>query len=169
MKLLSWSAAAVIFAVALFQVQVGGQGVWPGDYVYCMITAWVIYSDGVSLSLGGTAIANDGYVDVDDIGFYNDHALLCHTDKTDCCRGSNTAGDWYFPDRTRVGSNTENINLRHTRYFFRNRDNSVVRLRRREAPTERGRFYCEVPNASDVNQTIYVNIGKLKCFRCITL
>ena len=160
MKLLHWSEATVILAVALFQVQVYGQGVWPGDYVYCMITACVIYSDGVSLSLRGAAIANDGYVDVDDIGLDNEHTLLCHTNKTDCCRGSNIEGDWYFPDRTRVRSYAENYGLGHTSYFFRNRHNSVVRLRRREAPTERGRFYCEVPNASGVNQTIYVNIGE---------
>ena len=25
-------------------------------------------------------------------------------------------------------------------------------------PPERGRFYCEVPDENDVNQTVYVNI-----------
>ena len=120
-----------------------------------------IPSDGVFLSLRGVAIANDGYVDVDDIGHGNDDALLCHTDKTDCCNGTmNAAGisNWYFPTGTRVegtgNSTTPPVN------FYRNRGPSVVRLRRIEAPTVRGRFYCQVPNAKDINQTIYVNIGE---------
>ena len=43
-------------------------------------------------------------MDVDDIG-ENDTALLCHTNKTDCCRGPldhNKAGEWYYPNGTEV-------------------------------------------------------------------
>lgn len=28
-------------------------------------------------------------------------------------------------------------------------------------PPERGQFYCKIPDANDVNQTVYVNICKL--------
>ena len=35
-----------------------------------------------------------------------------------------------------------------------------MRLYRQGSPTERGRFRCEIPNAINVNATLYVNIGK---------
>ena len=110
------------------------------------------FAEGVSLSLKGAAIAHDGYVDVDDIGDENENALLCHTNKTDCCRDNNAAiSNWFFPNGTRVGSRDYN--------FLRNRGPSVVRLLRVGTPIGRGRFYCVVPNANDLVQTIFVNIG----------
>ena len=120
---------------------------------------------GVSLSLKGADIANDGYVDVDDIGTGNDsNALLCHTDKTDCCKSPYMImGNWYFPNGTVVeglsaiiksGRNTNNS-------LARNRgSNSVVHLYSYGSPTDRGHFYCVVPNAAGDNQTIYVNLCK---------
>ena len=116
---------------------------------------------GVSLSLRGAAIANDSYIDVDDIGGGNEDALLCQTNKIDCCHGNNAAiSNWYFPSGFRVESIGYYIDMGHTSYFTRNRGNSVVRLLRSGAPTERGRFHCVVPNANDEMQTIYVNIGE---------
>ena len=141
-------------------------------YADCMsLQSWLYYSqtllfttaDGVRLSLRGTDIANDSYVHVLSVSDM-DNGLICHTDKTDCCGSPNRQGDWYFPDRTRVGSHTDN--MRRDNYFSRERGVSVVRLVRVEKlnddvpPPERGRFYCEVPNANGVNQTIYVNIGE---------
>ena len=115
---------------------------------------------GVSLSLKGAAIANDGYVDVDDIGDNDEDALLCHTDKTDCCQGNNAGiSNWYFPSGSRVEGTDFYTDMGHTSYFTRNRDPSVVRLVRVGAPTERGRFSCVVPNANDLVQTIFMNIG----------
>ena len=120
---------------------------------------------GVSLTLNGTSIAANSYVDVDDIG-EGDDALLCHTDRFNCCTSPNTAGQWYFPNRSIVKieglSPPENV-------FFRNRGQSVVRLNRRGNPSERGLFRCEVPtNIGDILQNIYVNIGMLmqQCLLC---
>ena len=119
-----------------------------------------VLSGGVRLSLKGAAIANNSFVDVDDIGDNNGNALLCHTDKIDCCPGNTAAGDWYFPNESRVKSIIDNMRLKLASYFSRSRGTSVVRLIRVGAPTERGRFYCQVPNASGVIQTISVNIGE---------
>ena len=117
--------------------------------------------DGVSLSLKGAAIANDGYVDVDDIGESDTDALLCHTNKPGCCgTHPNREGEWYSSNMSPVGTMASHIEAGHTSYFSRNRGDSVVRLLRVGTPIERGRFYCEVQDASGVNQTIYVNIGK---------
>ena len=156
MGLLHCYVAIVI--MAFFQLRVHTQG-RNGVTVACKTHQCHQIVVGVQLSLRGAAIANDGYVDVDNIGHGNEDALLCHTNKTACCGGNNLAGDWYFPNRTQVGSATENSNMGRTSYFFRNRGDSVVRLRRLGIPTERGRFYCQIPNANNDSQTIYVNIG----------
>ena len=80
-----------------------------------------------------------------------------------CCGGTipgNRAGEWHFPNMTSVGRMDSNTKAGRTSYFFRNRGNQAVRLVRVGAPSERGLFYCQVPNASNIVQTIYVNIGK---------
>ena len=133
--------------------------------------SYSIATEGVSLSLRGADIANDGYVNVDDIGFGDDsNALLCHTDKTDCCKSPYMVnGNWHFPNGTVVegfkaimqsGKGTSNI-------LARNRgNNGVVRLYRLGNPTDRGHFYCVVPNAAGDDQTIYVNLCKLIVVCC---
>lgn len=90
--------------------------------------------------------------------------LLCHTDKIDCCAsgqvpGEGTLGHWYFPNGTVVDSRSSNTDAGRADFFFRNRFQSVVRLLRVGNPLETGLFRCEVPDASNVNQTLYVNVG----------
>ena len=109
------------------------------------------------MSLRGTPIDDDGFVDAGNIGVNYD-ALLCHTNATDCCTpalspGGVAEGDWKFPNGTPVDSSTNNLNAGRTDFFFRNRGPSVVRLHRRSSPSERGRFSCELRG-----DTIYVNI-----------
>ena len=102
-------------------------------------------------------------MNVDDIDEGGD-ALLCHTNKTNCCEKPNTnrAGEWYFPNQTKVGIEgthpPENL-------FFRNRGSSIVRLNRRGNPLERGRFSCVVPDSNDFKQTIFVNIGIINNYK----
>ena len=114
---------------------------------------------GVTLSLNRASIANNSYVDVSDIG-EGDEALLCHTNKPDCCGARpNRAGEWYYPNiiqvRTKEPFHDE---------FYRNRGTQVVRLNRQQGTfTEilRGRFRCEVPDADNNTQSIYAYIGML--------
>ena len=82
-----------------------------------------------------------------DIGT-GDLALLCITDLQECCGNPwPRHGEWYFPNNERVlteGSNNAN--------FYRNRDDSVVRLNRRNNATMPVREYCcELPNAENDN------------------
>ena len=127
----------------------------------------------VSLSLKGADIANDGYVDVDDIGYDDDAtALLCHTNNIDCCRMSTSvSGNWHFPDKTVVESmsSIKQVNNAASDYFARNGGAGVVRLYRVGNPTDRGHFYCVVPNAAGVDQTIYVNLCKLAIIGSMTI
>ena len=89
----------------------------------------------------------------------NNTALLCCTNKEECCGPSNpgpVVGNWYFPSGMIVGSLSDNTGV--SSYFARNRGLRLVRLYRVGSPQERGRFHCEVPIADGSNQTIYVNI-----------
>ena len=97
-------------------------------------------------------IDNDGFVNAGDIGVNND-ALLCLTNATDCCSGSNRMGEWIFPNGTVVGSLTDNGDNVVNDFFARNRGQSVLRLNRYNNPSERGHFRCQL-----LGDTIYVNI-----------
>ena len=109
---------------------------------------------GVSLSLRGDTIANDSFVNIDDIG--NEDALLCVTDLHDCCHRSSRAGEWYFPNGTRVP--ISRYCYQRDDCFFRNRSTSTVCLNVVPTPLERGRCHCEVPNADGILQQIFVNM-----------
>jgi hypothetical protein len=109
----------------------------------------------VFLSLKGEFIANNSYVDVNDIG-EGDDALLCQTNKPDCCHEiGNRAGEWYFPNGSRVRLWVYGDD------FYRDRGAGVVRLNRRQVLkfTAGGHFRCEVPDANMNMQTIYAIIG----------
>jgi hypothetical protein len=102
----------------------------------------------------------------------HDQALLCVTDLEDCCDAPRTVhGDWYYPDGNRIAFDTQ---CGRSTTFRRNRGpnevingrqfyGSVRLFRRYSNPPERGRFRCELPSAADpnVNQILYVNIGKI--------
>lgn len=131
---------------------------------YChnvLVLFWNLYT-GLFLSLRGTPIDNDGFVDVDDIGTNHNHdALLCLTSNTYCCGPSDpgpTVGDWYFPSGARVESVSNNLNSGRTDFYFRNRGQSVVRLNRNNHPSEKGRFRCNLIDIDGDSLDIYVNI-----------
>ena len=128
-------------------------------YVYCVLLA----TSGVYLSLKGDYLANNSYVDVDDIG-EQESALICHTNKTDCCRSDPIrAGEWYFPNGSRVQDGHWNQQFSGVNeYFYRNRGEKIVRLNRYgNSPLERGHFYCELPDANEIDKTLHVNISEL--------
>ena len=110
------------------------------------------------LSLRGTPIDNDSFVDVDDIGNSDsplDNRLLCLTNETDCCGNADgsPSGGWNFPDGSVVGGVPSGGTV--VDVFTRNRGTSVVRLLRHGNPSERGRFRCDIRGAF-----IYTNICK---------
>ena len=79
----------------------------------------VIIGD-VWFSLNGVTYQNNSVVTLEDIG-ERDDALLCMTNLTACCRPSHTGenvfvlGNWFFPNGTRVPSNSMQWN------FYRDR------------------------------------------------
>ena len=79
-------------------------------------------------------------------------ALLCTTDLTGCCKHPPTAiGNWFFPNGTKVPHSNEPWD------FHTNRDEMVVRLNRRKDGVD-GIYRCDIPDSSNVNQTIYIGV-----------
>ena len=123
----------------------------------------------MTVDLNGVTLPSDSLVDLDDIpnlsidgGAYDVNALNCRTDLEECCNADlqslpASLGEWYYPNGTALVFDAQPGGTT----FRRNRDLMNVRLWRRATPTERGRFRCELPNAQNVNQTVYVNICEL--------
>ena len=110
---------------------------------------------GVYLSLSGTIIPNHGYVMISDIGFTDNTALLCITNRPATESGGNSGGDWFGPDGDKVGS----IGSTTVPGFGRNRGPMVVRLLRRNSGTpEEGIYHCVVEDADNIPQTVYVGL-----------
>ena len=112
----------------------------------------------VWFSLNGITYQNNSIVMMEDIG-EGDDALLCMTNQTACCippysgaRGENGSiiGNWFFPNGTRVPSSGD-------RDFYRTRGQMVVGLHRRRGGVE-GIYRCEIPDAMNVTQTLYIGV-----------
>ena len=99
-------------------------------------------------------VTKDGMTDTT-----SNNGLQCITDRRPCCQTPpNRHGEWLFPD----GSNVPGIFLNPTT-FYRNRgDDGTVNLNRVNSdvmmPT--GRFCCVLSDATGVDQTLCVNIGR---------
>ena len=104
------------------------------------------------MSLNGDIIPNHGYAVIGKIGFTDDTALLCHTNRPPPSGMMNSGGNWFAPDKTRVdGTDVPG--------FTRNRGSMVVRLKRKETETqEQGVFWCTVDDADSNNQTVYIGL-----------
>ena len=105
----------------------------------------------VYLSLDGTVIQNHGYVEISDIGYTDDSALLCHTNNPPPTPSGISGGDWFAPNGTRV-SGTD------VPGFARNRDPMVVRLKRASGTPPEGVYQCTIDDAASTPQMVYVGL-----------
>ena len=117
-----------------------------------MIRAYGIVAGGVWFSLNGTTYQNNSLVTLENIGGEDD-ALLCKTNRTACCQAENRSviGNWFFPNKTRVPSSGKMWD------FYRTRNQMVVRLNHRRGE-EDGIYHCEIHDARNVIQTIYIGV-----------
>ena len=109
-----------------------------------------VYTAGVYLSLGGTIIANNSHVDIDNIGTSDSgtDALLCHI------IGS-AKGDWYNSN----GSIVANVFIaNNTSSFVSDRDSTSVKLFRTNTLSMGGQFYC----MANGTPHYYINICELR-------
>ena len=139
-------------------------------YFQCCMSFFIpvlpLVPDGVGLYLDGNQLANNSLVNLEDIG-EGDCALICYTNSPSCCVLSR-AGEWYFPNRSRVKIKGEMED------FYRSREGMMVCLNRRNnamGPT--GIYCCDIPGSNgDMCVGVY-NLGdgkqilkvkqKLKC------
>ena len=93
---------------------------------------------------------------ISDIGSTDNTALLCHTNRPPAMESSNSGGNWFAPDGTRV-------NGMDVRGFKRNRGPMVVRLKTNSGSPDEGMYVCRIQNSSNNLQSIFVglyNVGK---------
>ena len=105
------------------------------------------------MKLGSVQYADGSTISIDDIGEGN-NALLCRTDRTDCCSGANRYGEFYYPNSTKVGIRKDGEAM------YRNRGVQLIRLNRRlngATPTT-GKYTCEIPDATGQLQSISINL-----------
>ena len=98
---------------------------------------------------------NNSIVAINDIG-EGDNALLCVTDKPDCCDiQDNKIGEFYYPNNNSAVPNGHSSN----NSLYRNRGPQVVRLNRRNNVfSPHGVYRCEIPDSTEEKQNIYINI-----------
>ena len=112
-------------------------------------------STDVYLSLNGEVISNHGYVEISDIGISDDDtALLCHTNKPPPDGGATSGGHWFAPHGDRVGIPGRD----DVPGFERTRGPMVVRLRRNSGTPDEGIYHCNVNDAAETPQTVYVGL-----------
>ena len=115
--------------------------------------------EGVRFSLRGTTYQNNSIVTLEDIGEGDDASLLCVTDQPACCHPYYTGeigsalGNWFFPNGTRILHYTTG-----TRWdFYRTRGQMIILMHRRRGGVD-GIYSCEIPDAMNVTQTIYIGV-----------
>ena len=112
----------------------------------------------VYLSLNGVFIPNHGYVVIDDISMSDEVTdptpLLCHTNRPPPNGEPYSGGDWKSPTDMTVGS----LNSGTVPGFGRNRVSMLVRLWRTTGTPVEGIYRCEVMDATDTLQTVYVGL-----------
>ena len=116
-----------------------------------------IFTTEVGLLLRGQLYPNNGIVTLDEIG-EGSAALLCLTNKTDCCSSAEASfgaiGEWLFPS----GSTVQSFSNRGSDGFYRGRGPSVVRLNRLTSEQTTGLFRCKVDDVSNVERELTVGV-----------
>ena len=116
----------------------------------------------VYLFFNGTVFPNNSYINVDMIGSQDNNSLFCCTNNEYCCHGNytldkNPLGAWKYPNGSSVAYFNITLKMQYANLrsrFDRNRNWGTVRLMRIMEPTERGHFCCEIPDSSNVTQTL---------------
>ena len=118
------------------------------------------FQGDVRFSFRGDTYQNNSFVFLEDIGEGDNDALLCITNQTACCRpgGMGTGlGNWFFPNGTRVSNEGINSTSGLNWDFYSTRGEMVVLIHRRRGGVE-GIYRCEIPDAMNVTQTIYIAV-----------
>ena len=126
------------------------------------ILSYLPDAGNVRFSINSTTYQNNSLVTLKDIG-ENGSALLCETNFTACCWRPETdsnwfvSANWFFPNETEVPNVVANETIDLIWDFYRDRDQSVVRMNRRRGGVD-GIYRCEIPDSINNTQTIYIGV-----------
>ena len=125
----------------------------------------ILLHTAVQLQLGNATIANNTVVLITDIGNARSgdgDALICSTTLTPCCASVNNCfGEWYYPSGDPLGNDGSGDDIFRGRrdYDASPGELGSVRLHRRnDVVSPVGLYGCVIPDASGVNQNLYVGI-----------
>ena len=107
------------------------------------------------LSLKGVVYDNNSFVTITEIGEGGD-SIKCISDRMCCCH-SPRFGEWYFPNGSAVPIPFDATS------FYSLQSDGFVDLNRLNSNITRpvGQFCCVLPDATDVYQTLCINLSKL--------
>ena len=120
---------------------------------YQQITSYPL-DVGVYFILGGQFFGNNSRVSMDRVGQGEDGALICRTNKMDCCGTiPNRFGQFYYPHGDQAPIKSAGCG------FYCNRGDQVIRLNQREGATSpTGKYCCEITDASGEIQNLYITL-----------
>ena len=107
-------------------------------------------------SLNGDIIPNNGYVVISDIGYSDNSALICHTDRSPDDGDSNSGGDWFTSTGNRVGQLPTGVDTG----FRKSKAPYIIRLKRRRDTTTtpvEGIYECLIKDST--NKLVVLNVG----------
>ena len=118
-----------------------------------------IFCLDVYLSLNSEIVFNHGYVLITNIGSAGNTGtpLICNTNRPPPSGKINSGGDWISPSDVTVG----NLDSATVPRFRRNMGPMVVRLWRTTVSTDspvEGIYHCEIKDATEMLQTVYVGL-----------
>ena len=121
------------------------------------IFLYIYYISDVFLSLNDTIIPNHGYLTFDDIGFTDESALLCHTNRPVVNSTFYSGGDWLTPDGLSLSSKAT---LLVNRGLIALRAPMLVRLRQEftKVPPLEGLHRCAIQDKELRFNEIFVGL-----------
>ncbi len=117
---------------------------------------------GLGFYLNGQMYPNNSIVTITDIEV-GDNALFCLSNSSSCCRSRDgmARGQWFLPGgSSSISGNGESFSMAN---FSRSRRPSAVLLNRRNnAIGPEGLYRCDVIDARNITQTLYIGINQSK-------
>ena len=106
----------------------------------------------IGFQLNGQFYSNGSSLSLSSIG-EGENALRCVTDGQ-CCGSPFRAGEFYFPDTSRVLTQGAGGD------FYRNRGDGMIRLNRRNnATSPTGVYRCEIPDSTGSLQQLFITLN----------
>ena len=134
--------------------------------LFLILLSWIALVNGdciesdVYMLFRDQIIPNNSYVLFQCIARYDQGRVYCYSNNIACCGPENS--EWYLPNGEPILGGYEYLqhNLTATDKFIRSHDRNLhnVALFHFSNPSQRGRFWCELPDSNGTKCTLFVNI-----------